>query len=85
MENMRREDVLAYMNRDWEAIAEAKASYWAKGSLSARSRLRIADRMRAWARRFHPGWPEEEERAADLATHQRVSAALRRVAASRRR
>ncbi len=78
---MKREDVRAFAGRDWAAIAEAKAQFWAerKRSMTPAEALAIAETLRQHALQVKPGWPDADERAADLALHARVSEALRAV------
>ena len=76
---MRKEDILAYVNRDWDAIAEHKRRFWAGRATTVDERLRIADELRRHALSLHPDWPTREQREEDLATHIRVSEALGRV------
>lgn len=79
---MTRDDVVAFVYRDWAAVADDKARYWAerKATLSLLDLLRISADMREHARAVRPDWPTEADRAADAAVHQRVSQALRAVA-----
>lgn len=81
---MRKEDIIAFAQRDWEAIAERKRRYWAENAMTADERLHIADELRRHARELHPDWPTPEQREEDLATHVRVGEALRRVRRSGR-
>ena len=76
---MRNEDIIAFVQRDWDAIAEHKQRYWAENAMTADERLRIADELRRHARALHPDWPTRAQREEDLATHVRVGEALRRV------
>jgi hypothetical protein len=78
---MRREDVLAFARRDWAAVGEAKAAFWAerKASLSPNQVLALGDALRRHARSLKPDWPDAAEGAEDLAVHRRVSEALRAV------
>lgn len=78
---MKREDIRAFAGRDWAAIAEAKARFWAerKRSMTPDEALATAEMLRQHVLRVKPGWPDAEERAADLALHARISEALRAV------
>jgi hypothetical protein len=82
---MKREDIRAFAARDWAAIAEAKAQFWVerKRSMTAAEALATAEMLRQHVLLVKLGWPDAEERAADLAMHVRVSAALRAVPADR--
>jgi hypothetical protein len=79
---MTREEILAFATRDWAALAEAKADYWArrKKTMTAEDALAVAEGLRRRARALRPGWPDDTERAADLAVHVRISEALGAVA-----
>ena len=78
---MRAEDVRAFMRRDWAAVAEAKEAAWldVRRVQGVAGVLRLADALRAHARQVRPDWPSADDRAEDLATHERVSEALRRA------
>ena len=76
---MRREDIIAFASRDWNAIAEHKRRYWTGDDMSVDEKLRIADELRRYAYELHPDWPTPEQREEDLANHVRVGEALRRV------
>jgi hypothetical protein len=83
---MRREDILAYVNRDWRAVAESKERFWAerKKRMTPAEAVAFADDWRAYVAQRRPDWPSSEERNADLATHARVSEMLRRAGPARR-
>ena len=74
-------DIRAFVRRDWAAIARAKARFWAerKHAMSAGDALSMGDALRRHAQLLRPDWPDAAERDADLATHARVSGALRAV------
>jgi hypothetical protein len=82
---MKREDIRAFAGRDWAAIADAKAAFWAerKRSMTAAEALATAEMLRQHALQVKPGWPDADERAADMALHVRVSEALRAVPTDR--
>jgi hypothetical protein len=84
---MKREDIRAFAGRDWAAIADAKAAFWAerKRSMTPEEALATAEILRLHALQMKPGWPDAEERAADLALHVRISEALRAVSTNRPR
>ena len=73
------EDLRAYANRDWGAVAELKAQFWAerKSRMSVTEALDLSDALRRQAIAWKPTWPSEADRREDLDTHARVSAALR--------
>jgi hypothetical protein len=80
-EHMRREDLVAFARRDWDAVAVSKRRRWAqqKARMTAAEALRLGDELRRHVRALQDGWPSREDRAADLAVHVRVSESLRRV------
>jgi hypothetical protein len=84
---MRPEDIRAFVQRDWDAIAAAKREAWieAHRRLGADGALAQADGLRLHVRLLRPDWPTQQERQEDLAVHARVAEALRRVGNARRR
>jgi hypothetical protein len=78
---MKPEDIQAYMDRDWARVRKLKERYWVeqKATMTPDEALAIADSLRRQAKALRPDWPSERERAEDLATHIRVSEALRSV------
>jgi hypothetical protein len=78
---VRKEDLIAYARRDWQAIAASKRQRWAaqKSQMSAADALRVGDALRQHAIALRPGWPSEEDRRNDLASHIRVAEMLRSV------
>jgi hypothetical protein len=84
---MKRQDIVAFARRDWAALADAKSGYWAerKRSMAADQALAVGESLRRQVREIKPGWPDADERAADLAVHLRVSGALRAVSSRRTR
>ena len=78
---MRRQDLISYAQRDWSAIAESKAARWLerKRRFGREEAFRAADDLRQYVAIVRPGWPDEAERAADLASHAAVGESLRRV------
>jgi len=78
---MRREDILAYVNRDWQAVARHKERFWAerKKHMTPTEVLALADDLRAEILGRRPDCPSAEERRIDLETHARVSEMLRSV------
>ncbi|MEZ5294263.1 MAG: hypothetical protein R2745_24510 [Vicinamibacterales bacterium] len=75
-----------YVRRDWARVREAKDAYWGEriGRMGAADGFRIAEELRRQARLHDPDWPHPHERQADLETHVRVSALLRRADRARR-
>jgi hypothetical protein len=78
---VRKEDLIAYARRDWQAIALSKRQRWAeqKSQMSAADALRVGDALRQHAIALRKGWPSEEDRRNDLASHIRVSDMVRSV------
>jgi len=78
---MKREDVLAYIQRDWALVREMKDRYWEerKQSMTPEESLALGDSLRQHVQALRPDWPTEEDRQADLEVHIRVSGLLRRV------
>jgi hypothetical protein len=78
---VRKEDLIAYARRDWQAIAASKRQRWAeqKSQMTAAEALSVGDELRYHAYALRPGWPTEEDRRNDLASHIRVSEMLRSV------
>lgn len=85
MDFMRREDLLAFLGRDWQSIALMKETTWAESGSRMRliEALRIGDALRRDVVRRRPDWPSQSEREEDLAVHARVSEALSRVQPAR--
>lgn len=79
---MTRDDLVRFANRDWGAIADNKARFWAerKRAMSPADAIRLGDDLRRYARGVRPDWPSEADRRVDGETHSRVSEALRAVA-----
>ena len=79
--SVRREDILAFANRDWDAIAAMKRRSWVeqKARMTPAEAFQVADELRRHVRVLNPAWPTEADRRDDLAVHIRVSESLRRV------
>ncbi len=78
---MKASDIRSYLDRDWGLVRASKDRYWAerKQTLTPEEAVRIAEGLRLQVRSLRPGWPDAKQRAADLASHVRVSELLRRV------
>jgi len=78
---IRQQDLIDFAQRDWSAIADAKADHWRerKRRFGAAEAFRLADDLREHVARARPDWPDEAERSADLASHVAVGESLRRV------
>lgn len=77
-------DVIQIARRDWRALADSKAAYWSEleRELGPGEGVRIGDELRRYVQTQNPDWPSDRERALDLETHVRVTAALQSVAKS---
>ncbi|MFN7923351.1 MAG: hypothetical protein U0Q16_24835 [Bryobacteraceae bacterium] len=76
---MNAEDIRAFMDRDWDLIAESKADYWRDPDrVSISDRMRIMCGLNQFAKSVHPDWPNERERAEDFAMHERLAELLSR-------
>jgi len=86
MTPMTREDLVRFAGRDWAAIADDKARYWAerKATMSPSDVLQLGDDLRRHAMVVRPDWPSAADRIADRETHRRVSGALRAVISAAR-
>lgn len=84
---VRKEDLIAYANRDWAGIERSKRELMAQQAraMTVTERLAAGDELRRYAQMLHPQWPTPEDRAADLAVHIRVSESLRSVVRTGRR
>ena len=79
---MKRDDLIAFVNRDWDAIARGRLRYWADryrrdGSAPAR---RASTMLLQHASRLGSRLLDSDLRAADLAHHLRVREQLDRAA-----
>jgi hypothetical protein len=74
-----RDDLVKFARRDWVAIEDDKAQYWAarKYVMSPAEALCLGADLRRHAKAVRPDWPSDAERMADLETHARVAKALR--------
>ena len=72
------EDLVAFAQRDWQAPQRLARAHRAGQPVQTKVRLAIA--LYEAARATRPGWPDEEARRADLASHRRVRALLDRAA-----
>ena len=75
------DDIRAFARRDWDAVAESKAGFWAdrKRTMTAGEALAVADALRIHVRVLRPEGPDPGSRDEDMAVHERVSEALRAV------
>ena len=81
------DEIRTFAWRDWAAVAETKARYWAerKRAVTPEEALAVAEVLRQHARTLRPDWPDSRERDEDFAVHLRVSEALRAVGIGRSR
>jgi hypothetical protein len=77
---VRKEDLIAFARRDWNAIAALKRRRWSeqKSHMTAAEALSVGDELRHHVSTLRD-WPTEKERREDLASHIRLSEMLRRV------
>ena len=77
--------MIAYVERDWSAVAEEKERFWANRLATADplEAIEIAEELRMEALAVHPDWPSAEERLEDLKAHEALSELMRRAAPSR--
>lgn len=77
---MRKEDLIAFARRDWNAIATLKRRRWTeeKSRMSPAEALSVGDELRHHVSTLRE-WPTEEERRKDLASHIRLSEMLHSV------
>lgn len=78
---MKREDLLAYLNRGWDELERLRDEAWARERRSEgpSAAFGVAAELRRWARALRPDGPDEDARAADLEHHVQLGALLRRV------
>jgi hypothetical protein len=78
---VRKEDVIAFARRDWNAIAALKRRHWVeqKSRMKPVEALEVGDELRHHVSALRSDWPTEEDRRKDLASHIRISEMLRRV------
>lgn len=72
----------AFRDRDWVSVRRAKEQFWAddhatRGPLAG---LRAGAALWEHARAVDPSWPDEAQRAEDLAHHLELAAKLDRLA-----
>lgn len=75
-----------FVARDWEAVRESKDAYWADRieRMGPEEALRVADELRRQMLQCAADWPDDASRQADLESHVRLAALLRRADPSRR-
>ncbi len=82
---MKDSDIRAYLARGWTIAEELKREYWIsqKRTMTPTEAIAISEALRRHVESVRPDFPREEDRAADLEVHRRVSEALRSVATRR--
>ena len=83
---VKREDVQAYLNRDWALFEESEAAHWrdVKRRFGGGYVVLLADELRREVAARRPDWPDDEERARDFEHQVRLSELLRRASRDRR-
>jgi hypothetical protein len=78
------DDIRAFVNRDWDAVAASKTAYWAKRFQREgwQPAWEAAQVLRAEMRRVRPDYPNERERALDFAAHLALRDKLDRAASA---
>ena len=68
-------DLRRFARRDWDLIAQSKEDFWLaqKEALTPAESIAMAAELWRYARTIKPDWPNDEERAADLAAHVRLA------------
>jgi hypothetical protein len=79
--SVRKEDLIAFVKRDWNAIAALKRRHWAeqKSRMKPAEALRVGDELRYHVSALRDDWPTDEDRQKDLASHIRLSEMFARV------
>lgn len=70
-----------FASRDRTRVAQVKDEFWLarKRGQSPAELFALSDQLRQHVRTVRPDWPTDEERADDIAVHERVTEALRAV------
>jgi len=78
---VRKEDLTAFVRRDWNAVAALKRRWWAgqKSRMTPAEALNLGDELRRHVSALRDDWPTAEDRRKDLAFHIRLSELLGRV------
>jgi hypothetical protein len=82
LNDVTKEEIVAYARRDWGAVEELKRRHWVerKRTMTPLEALELAEGLRRSVRELRPDWPSEAERNADLDCHVRLA---RRLAIAR--
>jgi hypothetical protein len=77
-----RESLLAYRNRRWDLVRQAKEQFWADETRARGPEAGFAAGEALWihAREMDPSWPSKEDRRADFEHQVALSEKLTRVA-----
>lgn len=76
------EAIRAFANRAWDNVRLADDEHWSRETREhgPDAAVRACSALWVHMRRVSPGWPDERQRAEDLAHHVRMSELLRRTA-----
>lgn len=79
---MNPEDVRAFVQRDWDAVAASKIAYWADRFRQEgwRPAWNAADALLVDMRRLRPDYPDDDERTLDFSAHVTLRSRLDRAA-----
>ncbi len=68
-------DLRNFARRDWQLIAQSKEDCWLeqKARMTPSEAIAMAAELNLYVRSIKPDWPDDEERAADLAAHMRLA------------
>lgn len=79
---MTSDDVRAFVQRDWDALAASKTAYWAERFQSDgwQPAWQAADALLLEMRRARPDYPDEQERTLDFSAHLALRSRLDRAA-----
>jgi hypothetical protein len=71
-------DLRRFARRDWDLIAQTKEELWLeqKAAMSPSEAIALAAELARYARAVKTDWPNDQERAEDLAAHIRLAELL---------
>jgi hypothetical protein len=74
-------EIREFQARDWRLIERAKSDYWIRknASMPPADALELGSGLFEYTRRLRADWPDSVERQADLDSHVRLAAMLRRA------
>jgi hypothetical protein len=81
---MDRNALRAFVERPWAEVARLDREYWAERHRREGPAATVAASQALWShmRSVRPDWPDERERAEDLAHHLRLKGLLERAASA---